>query len=223
MSRSLMVFAVSMFAIAAAVLAADDSKEKKPVPPVLNFKMNSLDGKPVDLSKYQGKVVLMVNVASQCGYTPQYKALEQLHEKYADQGLAILGFPANDFSKQEPGSDKEIGEFCTKNYGVKFDMFSKVAVKDEAQCPLYKFLTSSETDPAFAGEVKWNFEKFLIGRDGRIINRFRSKVTPDSDEMVKAIEAELAKGAKPDAKTNTPPPASTKPSTRPATQPAAKR
>jgi len=222
MSRSLIMLACSMFALAAAALAADDSKEKKAVPPVLNFKMNSLDGKPVDLSKYQGKVVLMVNVASKCGYTPQYMALEQLHEKYADKGLAILGFPANNFGQQEPGSDKDIGEFCTKNYGVKFDMFSKVSVKDEDQCPLYKFLTSSETDPNFAGEVKWNFEKFLISRDGQIVNRFRSKVTPDSDEMVKAIEAELAKGAKSDSKTNIAPPAATKPATRPATAPAAK-
>ncbi len=190
------LFALSIFAVAAAAFAiADDNKKEAAVPPVLNFTMNSLDGKPVNLSKYQGKVVLMVNVASKCGYTPQYKGLEALHEKYKDKGLVILGFPANEFGKQEPGSDKEIGEFCEKNYGVKFDMFSKVVVKGDGICPLYKFLTAEATDPKFPGEVKWNFEKFLIGRDGTIVNRFRSKVAPDSEEMVKAVEAELGKGA----------------------------
>ena len=133
----------------------------------------------------------MVNTASQCGYTPQYKGLEELHEKYKDKGLVVLGFPANDFGKQEPGTDKEIGEFCQKNYGVKFDMFSKVVVKGDEQCPLYKFLTSSDTDPEFAGDVKWNFEKFLIGRDGRVVQRFRSKVVPEDPSLVAAIEALL--------------------------------
>jgi glutathione peroxidase len=199
MQHTLAIILPALGALAAAGLAAMStampSQSSKQVPPVLNFKMKSLDGKDVNLSKYQGKVVLMVNVASQCGYTPQYAALETLHEKYADKGLAILGFPANEFGKQEPGSDKDIADFCKKNYGVKFDMFSKVVVKGEGQCPLYKHLTSSDTDPKFAGDIKWNFEKFLIGRDGQIVNRFSSKVKPDSDEMVKAIEAELAKPA----------------------------
>ena len=115
--------------------------------------------------------MLIVNVASSCGLTPQYKGLETLHEKYADKGLAILGFPANEFAAQEPGTDTEISEFCTTKYGVKFDMFSKVVVKGDGQCPLYKFLTSSETDPKFPGDIKWNFEKFLIDRDGNIVNR----------------------------------------------------
>ncbi|HWB08463.1 MAG TPA: glutathione peroxidase [Pirellulales bacterium] len=158
--------------------------------------MKSLGGKEVDLSKYKGKVVLMVNVASKCGLTPQYEGLEELHEKYADQGLAILGFPANEFGKQEPGTDVEISEFCQENYGVKFDMFSKVVVKGEGQCPLYKFLTSKETDPDFAGDITWNFEKFLVGRDGKIVKRFAPKVAPESDEVVSAVEAELAKPAK---------------------------
>ena len=126
-----------------------DEKGGKKVAPALKFKMDSLDGKAVDLSKYQGKVVLIVNVASKCGYTPQYKGLEKLHEKYADKGLAILGFPANDFGKQEPGTNEEIGEFCKQNYGVKFDMFSKVSVKGDKKCPLYEYLTSKETDPKF--------------------------------------------------------------------------
>lgn len=210
--------ALAILGLALAVNADDKPKEKPAVPAALNFTMNSLEGKPVDLSKYQGKVVLMVNVASQCGYTPQYKGLEALHEEYKDKGLVILGFPANNFGQQEPGTDQEIGEFCQKNYGVKFDMFSKVSVKGEDQCALYKHLTSSDTDPQFAGEVKWNFEKFLINRDGKIVNRFRSRVAPDSDDMVEAIEAELdaktASAAKPKDQG-----AATKPAT---TQPAAK-
>jgi glutathione peroxidase len=175
------------------VHAADKGANK--VPEVLNFKMKSLAGKDVDLSKYKGKVVLMVNVASQCGLTPQYEGLEALHEKYAGEGLAILGFPANEFGKQEPGTDTEIAEFCQQNFGVKFDMFSKVVVKGEGQCPLYKFLTSKETDPHFAGDISWNFEKFLIGRDGKIVKRFAPKVTPESEEVLSTIEAELAKPA----------------------------
>jgi glutathione peroxidase len=163
------------------------------VPSVLSFTMNSLTGKPVNLSKYQGKVLLMVNVASFCGYTPQYAGLEALNKKYASQGLNVLGFPANEFGSQEPGSDAEIGEFCDKTYGVKFDMFSKIVVKGPGQHPLYKYLTSAATDPKFAGDVKWNFEKFLIGRDGKIVARFLSDKEPLSREVVSAIEAELAK------------------------------
>ena len=163
------------------------------MPEVLNFKMNRLDGKSANLADYSGKVVLMVNVASQCGLTPQYAQLEGLHEKYAEKGLAVLGFPANEFGKQEPGTDAEISAFCKKDYGVKFDMFSKVVVKGEGQCPLYKYLTSKETDPKFAGDISWNFEKFLIGRNGEIVARFAPKVKPDAPEVVQAIETELAK------------------------------
>ncbi len=188
--RSLLA-AVATGCVAGAVQGADKGDSK--APSALNFKMKSLSGKPVDLSKYKGKVVLIVNVASQCGLTPQYEQLEELHEKYASKGLAILGFPANEFGSQEPGSDEEISEFCEKNYGVKFDMFSKVVVKGEAQCPLYKFLTSKETDPKFAGDITWNFEKFLIDRNGNIVARFSPKVKPDSEEVVSAIEDELAK------------------------------
>ena len=183
--------------IASAFALADDTKKENSVPAALSFTMTSLNGKPVNLGKYHGKVVLMVNVASKCGYTPQYKSLQALHEKYKDQGLAILGFPANNFGEQEPGTDNEIADFCEKNYGVQFDMFSKVSVKGDDICPLYKYLTTSQDiDEKHRGEVKWNFEKFLISRDGKVSNRFRSKVAPDSEEMVKAIEAELAKAAK---------------------------
>jgi glutathione peroxidase len=170
---------------------APAAKEAKPMS-VLDFKMKSLSGKEVDLKGYQGDVVLIVNTASKCGLTPQYKALEALHEKYNDKGLSILGFPANNFGQQEPGTDTEIGEFCQKNYGVKFDMFSKISVKGEDKAPLYSFLTEPATNPTFAGEIRWNFEKFLVGRDGKVIARFAPQVTPDSKEVVDAVEAALA-------------------------------
>lgn len=174
-------------------LAGTEEKGASAVPAVLGFSMESLDGKPVQLSKYQGKVVMFVNVASKCGYTPQYKNLQAVHEKYASQGLAIVGVPANDFGKQEPGTNEQIASFCEKNYGVKFDMMSKVVVKGQGQCPLYQYLTSKETNPKFAGDIKWNFEKFVVSRDGQVVARFPSKVSPDSAEVTKVIEAELAK------------------------------
>jgi glutathione peroxidase len=150
--------------------------------------MNSLSGQAIDLSKYQGRVVLMVNVASQCGYTPQYEGLEELHKKYATKGLAVLGFPSNDFGAQEPGTNAEIAQFCKQNYGVEFDMFSKIVVKGQGQAPLYRYLTNH---PKFRGDVAWNFEKFLIGRNGEVIGRFKSEVEPLSREMVSAIETAL--------------------------------
>lgn len=180
-------------AAAAACLSPVLAEEENDVPPVLNFTLDSLAGKPVELSKYQGKVVLIVNTASECGLTPQYEQLQALHEEYAEQGLAVLGFPANEFGKQEPGNDKEIAEFCKENYGVTFDMFSKIVVKGEGQHPLYRFLTSEETNPGMAGDITWNFEKFLIGRNGQVVARFAPKVLPDAAEVVEAIEAELAK------------------------------
>ena len=165
----------------------------EPVAPALDFTMNRLDGAPVALKQYQGKVVLVVNVASECGLTPQYTGLQALHEKYQGRGLAVLGIPANEFGAQEPGTNAEIASFCKQNYGVTFDMFSKVVVKGEGQCPLYKFLTSKATNPKFAGPIGWNFEKFLIGRDGQVVARFKPSVAPDEPELVAAIEAELAK------------------------------
>lgn len=172
------------------IVRADDAT--KPAGP-LAYKMQSLDGKEVDLAKYKGKVVMIVNVASECGLTPQYEQLQALHKKYADKDLAILGFPANEFGKQEPGTNAEISEFCKENYGVEFDMFAKVVVKGEGQCDLYKFLTSRDTNAKFAGDITWNFEKFLVGRDGQVKARFSPRTKPDADEVVKALEAELAK------------------------------
>jgi len=192
MGKSLAALA-GLAVLFAGVSAADDVKEAKKAAPVLNFKMMRLDGKEVDLSKYQGKVVLFVNVASQCGFTPQYKGLETLHEKYAKDGLAVVGVPSNDFGKQEPGTSEQIASFCKKNYGVKFDMLAKVPVKGEEQVPLYKYLTSKETDPKFAGPIRWNFTKFLISRDGEIVARFEPAVKPGSKEVTTAIEAALKK------------------------------
>ena len=157
------------------------------------FTMNSIDGKPQPLAAFKGKVVLVVNVASQCGATPQYKPLEVLHEKYNEKGLAVLGFPCNQFGKQEPGSDEDVAQFCEKNYGVKFDMFSKVDVNGDKAAELFKELTSKENFAKDAGPVKWNFEKFLISKEGKVVGRFRTGVDPGSEEVVKAIEAELAK------------------------------
>jgi len=193
MSHLISVIVVSLTLIAAAVATAQSTKEQKATPAAIDFTMKDIDGKDVALSKYQGKVVLMVNVASKCGLTPQYAELEALHEKYADKGLVILGFPANEFGQQEPGTNDEIKAFCSEKYSVKFPMFSKVVVKGEGICPLYKFLTGSDTNPKFAGEIKWNFTKFLISRNGEVVNRFEPKVKPSEDDVVKAIEAELAK------------------------------
>jgi glutathione peroxidase len=180
--------------LTAVVLALFAGAQSKPagsvkVPAALNFTMNSIDGKVVDLARYQGQVVLIVNVASQCGYTPQYAGLEELHKKYSAKGLRILGFPSNDFGEQEPGNDGEIAQFCKQNYGVEFDMFSKIVVKGASQAPLYKYVT---THPKFPGQVDWNFEKFLIGRNGEVIGRFKSEVEPASSQMTGAIEAALA-------------------------------
>ena len=175
--------------------ACAGEKGGKKVPAVLNFKMTGLDGKAVDLAKFRGKVVLFVNVASECGYTPQYKGLQALYKKYGKDGLVIVGVPSNDFGQQEPGSNQEIAAFCKKNYGVEFPMLAKVVVKGEGQAPLYKFLTSGETNPKFAGPVRWNFEKFLIGRSGEIVARFASDVEPESEDFERALRNELAKKA----------------------------
>lgn len=165
---------------------ADDQKEADSV---LDFTVKDIDGQEVNLDKYQGNVLLIVNVASKCGLTPQYEQLEALHEKYADRGLRILGFPANNFGQQEPGTDAEIKAFCTTKYQVGFDMFSKVSVKGDDIAPLYKFLTA-ENEP-FAGDIQWNFTKFLVDRDGKVIARFEPKTTPDAEEVIQAIESAL--------------------------------
>lgn len=160
--------------------------------PVLSFTMPSLGGRKVHLSQYQGKVILMVNTASKCGFTPQYAGLEALYKRFKSKGFVILGFPSNDFGHQEPGTDKQISTFCTSHYGVTFPMFSKIDVKGPHQCPLYHYLTGHKTDPRFAGVVKWNFEKFLISRSGKIMARFRSPITPESPILVNAVKTQLA-------------------------------
>jgi glutathione peroxidase len=190
MSRLLFaaVFGLLVPAYAVRAAAAENSKD---VPPVLQFKTKSLDGKDVDLAQYKGKVLLIVNTASKCGYTPQYKGLEALHEKYANEGLAVLGFPCNQFGHQEPGSPQQIRDFCTSKYKVTFDLFEKINVKGPQQAPLYKWLTSPEATPSDPGLVGWNFEKFLVGRDGKVIARFRSGVSPSNPKMIAAIETAL--------------------------------
>lgn len=187
-----MVMAVVLAGCVGMAMAADTPNDA-PKPEALSFTMKSIEGKDVDLSQYLGKVVMMVNVASKCGFTPQYSALEDLYKKYEGKGFVILGFPANNFKSQEPGTDAEILQFCTGKYHVTFPMFSKISVKGEDQAPLYKYLTSVDAKPEGAGDVKWNFEKFLIGRDGKVVARFPSKVTPESKEITEAVEGALAK------------------------------
>ena len=159
---------------------------------VLDFTAKDINGTDVALSKYQGKVLLIVNTASQCGLTPQYKGLEAAYEKYKDQGFTVLGFPANEFGKQEPGTNDEIKEFCSTKYNVTFPMFSKIVVKGEGIHPLYNYLTSESTNPKFAGKIGWNFAKFLVNRKGEVVARFEPKVAPDSPEVTSAIEKALA-------------------------------
>jgi glutathione peroxidase len=158
---------------------------------VHDFNVKTIRGQDKSLADYKGKVLLIVNVASECGYTPQYAGLEKLHEEYKDKGLAVLGFPANDFGAQEPGSNEQIEQFCSTKFGVKFDMFAKVAVKGESTAPLFDHLQSKESNPEFGGAIKWNFNKFLIGKNGEIIGRFEHKVEPTSPEVKAAIERAL--------------------------------
>ncbi len=153
---------------------------------VYDFSLNSIDGQAAPLAAYKGKVLLLVNVASKCGFTPQYTALEALYEKYKDQGLVVIGFPANNFMAQEPGTNEEIKTFCSRKYNVTFPMYSKISVKGDDKAPIYQFLTEQK-----GGEIKWNFTKFLIARDGTIVSRFEPAVKPDSPEVVAAIEKAL--------------------------------
>jgi len=159
---------------------------------MLQFKMKSLAGEDVDMAQYQGQVLLIVNVASECGYTPQYRGLQALYSKYAPDGFAVLGFPCNQFGQQEPGTADQIATFCQQRYGVTFPMFEKVAVNGPNQCGLYKHLTSQDTNPQGAGPIQWNFEKFLLARDSKVVARFTSHVAPESRALVEAIERALA-------------------------------
>ncbi|MBW7887619.1 MAG: glutathione peroxidase [Bacteroidetes bacterium] len=175
-------FLLSVIILSAAL--GQETKEK-PMPQFYSFTMKTIDGKEKPLAEYKGKVVMLVNVASFCGYTPQYKQLEAVYEKYKEKGFVIAGFPANEFGSQEPGSDGEIASFCERNYGVTFDMFSKIIVKGEGIHPLYKYLTS---ETKFPGEIGWNFTKFLVDKNGTVAARYQSSVKPDANEVISKIE-----------------------------------
>src|SRR5271168_2560809 len=161
-----------LFVTAATAMAADKS--------VYDFTLNTIDGQPAPLSAYKGKVVLLVNVASRCGFTPQYKALEAVYEKYKDRGLVIVGIPANNFANQESGTDAEIKTFCSKKYNVTFPMMSKVSVLGADKTPLYQFLTDKSLNPQIGGDIQWNFTKFIFDRNGKPVARFEPAITPDS-------------------------------------------
>ena len=201
MSRSIRCHVVTFLALSSLLLSlrmaaiaeeTSPAKQEKKVSPALNFKMNSLAGKPVDLKGYQGKVVLIVNVASECGLTPQYEALQALHESLGPKGLVVLGVPCNQFGGQEPGTAEQISKFCQENYGVTFQLLEKVDVNGDKACPLYQYLTSLDTKPKGSGKIGWNFEKFLLDRKGNVVARFEPRTEPDSDQIVQAIKAELA-------------------------------
>lgn len=159
---------------------------------IYEFTMRNIDGENVKLDAYKGKVILIVNVASKCGYTPQYEGLEALYQKHKDSGLVILGFPANNFLSQEPGTEAEIKEFCSTKYKVTFPMFAKISVKGEDQHPLYTYLTNKRSNPDFAGDISWNFNKFLIDRQGKVVARFGSKDTPEGEAITSAVTKYLA-------------------------------
>jgi len=177
-------FLICMLFCAATLAAAEKT--------VYDFTLNTIDGQAASLGSYKGKVVLLVNVASRCGYTPQYTALESIYEKYKDRGFVIIGIPANNFGSQEPGTNAEIKTFCKTKYSVTFPMMSKVSVKGDDMTPLYQFLTDKAANPQTGGEIQWNFTKFLIGPDGRVITRFEPAVTPDSPEVTGAVEKALS-------------------------------
>jgi glutathione peroxidase len=164
------------------------------MPTLYDFEQPTIDGQPCALSQYQGRVVLLVNVASRCGLTPQYAGLQELHASYAARGLSVLGFPCNQFGAQEPGSEAEIKEFCSTRYDVTFPMFAKLEVNGAERHPLYAWLTAEPTQPEGPGDVTWNFAKFLVGRDGRVLARFSPKAAPTSETVVQAIEAALGDG-----------------------------
>src|ERR1700684_390043 len=175
---------ILMFCVACASLAAQSKS-------IYDFTMKSIDGQQVNLGSYSGKVVLLVNVASKCGFTPQYTGLEALYEKYKDKGFVIVGIPANNFAQQEPGTNEEIKTFCSRKYNVTFPMMSKVSVLGEDKTPLYVFLTDKSVNPQIGGDIKWNFTKFLFDRNGKPVERFEPAVTPDSPQVTAAIEAAL--------------------------------
>ncbi len=193
--RSCALFLIPVVVALAFIPAVSaEKKGKKSLPVTLDHDMKTITGKTINLAEaYAGKVVLIVNVASECGATPQYKDLQTLYEKYKDKGFVVLGMPCNQFGGQEPGSDAEIKKFCEAKYAVTFPMFSKIDVKGKKQASLYKVITSKDHCPSDAGDVGWNFEKFLLGRDGKVVARYRTGVNPGNEKVSKAVESALEK------------------------------
>ena len=183
--------AVRKFAFFILTLSLIGGSVSAAVKSIYDFTLKSIDGQPVSLSEYRGKVVMLVNVASKCGFTPQYAGLEKLYEKYKSQGFIIVGIPANNFMQQEPGTNEEIKKFCSTKYNVTFPMMSKVSVAGDDKTPLYVFLTDKSSDPKLGGEIKWNFTKFLFDRSGNPVARFEPNVTPESPEVIAAVEGAL--------------------------------
>lgn len=179
---------VVLAGVAYAMMPKQTTPKNEMAKSLADFEVIDIKGEKVSLKKYVGKSVLIVNVASKCGNTPQYAGLEALHEKYKEKGLVVLGFPCNQFNGQEPGTNEEILEFCQKTYDVKFPMFSKIDVKGDNAAPLYKWLVHSTENQ---NDVEWNFAKFLVSKDGKSVKRFGARTKPDSDEVVAAIESEL--------------------------------
>ena len=179
-----MMFALFVLTLTAVAFAA-------PAASIYDFTLSSIDGQPTPLAGFKGKVVLLVNVASRCGYTPQYSALESVYEKYKDRGLVIVGVPANNFLWQEPGSNEEIKTFCSRKYNVTFPMMAKVSVKGKEKTPLYQFLTDKNANPSVGGEIKWNFTKFVFDRQGHPVARFEPSTKPDSKNVIDEIEKAL--------------------------------
>ncbi len=191
---SWLAMAAMVMGLAGWLAAAEgDGPTTRPASSVLDLTVQDASGKAVNLSEYRGKVLMLVNVASKCGFTPQYEQLEQIYRKYKDQGFVVLAFPADDFGHQEPGTNEEIQQFCRTKFDVTFPVFGKLVTKGEGKSSLYQFLTSRQTNGEFAGEIGWNFTKFLVSRDGKVVARYPSQVKPDDAKVIGAMEAEIAK------------------------------
>ena len=189
--KSLLFLVPLAFSVSVSVFAQDTTPERDKLPAALDFTLKTIDGEDKSLLDYQGNVVVVVNVASRCGLTPQYEKLQSLHESYSDKGLVVLGFPCNQFNGQEPGTDEEIKSFCEDNYNVEFDMFSRIEVNGDDASDFYKHLTGLDLQPKGAGDVSWNFEKFLLDRKGNVIGRFSPRTDPMGDDFVTAIKKAL--------------------------------
>ena len=180
-----------ILALAIGLAAAASAQEGAPMPSIYDFTLKDIDGRDRSLAEFKGQVLLLVNVASKCGFTKQYAGLEKLYQAYKDRGFVVLGFPANNFMGQEPGTEAEIKSFCSLNYGVTFPMFSKISVKGKTIHPLYAYLTDEELHPGSGGAVGWNFNKFLVGPDGKVLAHYGSRTAPEDSELAAAIEAAL--------------------------------